>query len=610
MATTEADIVNMAMRLSGTGAQVGLTEAQIMALSSTMASVGINAEAGGSAMSTVMKKISNAVADGGKDMEGFAKASKMSTTEFAEAWKNDPITALDAFIKGLGESGESGENLNAILADLGIKGIQETDTLLRLAGASDLLSEAVGISSAAWEENSALTEEAAQRYATTESQLNIMKNKLVDLGIAIGSIIIPVLLQVVEAIEPWIAKLGELSESTQKTILVIAGIAAAIGPVLVILGTLFSSLGTIVSAFGAVSTAVAGAGGVIALIANPIGIAVAAIGTIIAAVVLAYNKLDWFRDGVNTIWEKIKEYTTIAFNAIKETITKVVSSAVDFAKGILDKFKVFWDENGKAIMTIVKLYFTGIQKTIELVMGAIKGVFQVVWPIITGIVKTAWELIKTHVQVGIDLVLGIIRTVMKVLQGDWKGAWNTIKETAQNIWKNIQDFFRNVSLVEIGKNMIKGLINGIKSMASAVVNSVKGVVNGAIQGAKKLLDMNSPSKVFIDIGKGTGEGLVDGINAKVKLVANAGKRLASATIQPLDSYSLPTSVTRSSGTNTGNSLSTTGNKGASGNGNEGPIIIKPAPIVLDGRVIGEAVFETVDQTMGSSSRLKNHMRGV
>lgn len=163
MATTESSIVDMAMRLAGVGEQVGLSEAEIMALSATMSSLGINAEAGGSAMSMVMKKIQDAVSDGGDELAGFAKAAGMSSTEFAKAWQNDPITALDAFVKGLNDSGAEGQNLNGILGDLGIKGINETDTLLRMAGASDLLSTAVNTSTSAWKENSALSNEAAQR---------------------------------------------------------------------------------------------------------------------------------------------------------------------------------------------------------------------------------------------------------------------------------------------------------------------------------------------------------------------------------------------------------------------------------------------------------------
>ena len=75
MATTESEIMSMAMRLAAQGTQVGMTEAQIMALSATMSSLGIEAEAGGTAMTTVLKKIDKAVGDGGKSLQGFANAA-------------------------------------------------------------------------------------------------------------------------------------------------------------------------------------------------------------------------------------------------------------------------------------------------------------------------------------------------------------------------------------------------------------------------------------------------------------------------------------------------------------------------------------------------------
>src|SRR5690606_25404322 len=134
---------------------VGMTEAEIMALATALSSVGIEAEAGGSALSTVLKRMQNAVSEGGETLENFAKTAGMSAQEFANAFTQDPVHALNTFIQGLSKSSEEGENLNAILADVGIKGIRESDAILRLAGASNLLADAVQLSSKAWEENTA-----------------------------------------------------------------------------------------------------------------------------------------------------------------------------------------------------------------------------------------------------------------------------------------------------------------------------------------------------------------------------------------------------------------------------------------------------------------------
>ncbi len=284
MATTESEIMSMGMRLAAQGKQVGMTEAQIMALAGTMSSLGIEAEAGGTAMTTVLKKIDSAVGEGGKSLEGFAKASGVSSKDFSKAWKSDPVTALDMFIKGLSGSSKEGKNLTSILDDLGIKGIREADTILRLSGASDLLSSAVNTSTQAWDENNALTNEAQQRYETTASKIKILWNNVKDLGIEMGGYLIPIVMDVVDKIKPLVQKFGEADEGTKKLILAIGGIAAAVGPLLLAFGNIAIGVGGLAGAFGTVSGAIATAGGLsaafgtaLAVLTGPVGITVAAL---------------------------------------------------------------------------------------------------------------------------------------------------------------------------------------------------------------------------------------------------------------------------------------------------------------------------------------------
>ena len=393
------------------------------------------------------------------------------------------------------------------------------------------------------------SEGAAQQMAETmtdnlQGRMKEMQSALEEAAISIYDNLKPALEGLVGFIKQVADWFNELNPATQTTIVALAGVAAAIGPILVIAGTLISSLGTLFAAFGTVSSAIAvvstGAAAatpavgalsaVFAALTGPIGIAIAAIVAIGAAMVLAYNKVEWFRDGVDKVWSKIKEFTSKAFDAIKTTITKVVQEAVKFASGILDKFKKFWDENGKAIMTLVKLYFDMIANNIKTVMKVIQGVFEAVWPIITNVIRIAWEAIKAVVKTSIDLVLGIIQTVLKVLQGDWQGAWKTILDTLKNIWGNIESFFRNINLIETGKDIIRGLVKGISSMAGALVDSVKGVVDGAISGAKKLLGIKSPSRVFMQIGDDTGMGFVEGLKSMAGKVSKASDYMVNAAI--------------------------------------------------------------------------------
>lgn len=100
-ATTEKEITDMGLRLAGQGKQVNMSEADIMGLAAAMSSVGIEAEAGGTAMSMVMKKINNAVYSEKVSLKGFADLAGMSAKQFQKAWKDDAAGALDDVVHGL-----------------------------------------------------------------------------------------------------------------------------------------------------------------------------------------------------------------------------------------------------------------------------------------------------------------------------------------------------------------------------------------------------------------------------------------------------------------------------------------------------------------------------
>lgn len=185
LATTEAEITEMALRLAGAGNQVGMTEAEIMGLAGAISSVGIEADAGGSAVSTVMTKMQLAVEQGGESLEQFASVAGMSATEFQQAFRENAAQALVAFVEGLGNMESRGQSAIATLADMEITEIRQRDALLRLAGAGDVLSESLGIATQAWDENNALTNEAEKRYQTLESQIQILKNNVDDFAISL-----------------------------------------------------------------------------------------------------------------------------------------------------------------------------------------------------------------------------------------------------------------------------------------------------------------------------------------------------------------------------------------------------------------------------------------
>lgn len=271
-ATTERDIVEMTNRLAAGGKLAGLTTPEILGLATAMSSVGIEAEAGGTAMNQTLTGIGKAVAGVGKGakekLEVIAQTAGMTAEQFSTAWKQKPADALQAFIKGLQRAHDEGKNMDGILDELGMTGIRQGNMLKSLASASDKMGDAVRRSNSAWKENTALTNEAKKRYETTESQLKIFKNQVTDLAIEFGGPLLKAMNSGLQAVKPWISKLAdmakafsEMSESQQQNIIKWGLLAAGAGPALSILGKGIGVIGGITKGIGFLTQGIGKVGG-------------------------------------------------------------------------------------------------------------------------------------------------------------------------------------------------------------------------------------------------------------------------------------------------------------------------------------------------------------
>ena len=282
-ATTEKDIVMMANRLAAGGKLAGLTAPEILGLATAMSSVGIEAEAGGTAMTQTLTAIGNAVSlttkDSADDLALIAKVAGTTSEEFQQAWKEKPAEALQSFIKGLNAAREKGANMDAILMKLGMTGVRQGNMLKSLALSSDKMSAAVERSNQAWKENTALTNEANKRYETTESQLKMFRNQITDLAIEFGGPLIKALRSGLDAVKPWLNNLADLakkfsslSSEQQQNIIKWGLFAAALGPALKLLGGGISVIGGLVKAFGGLSKGIGFLSGSAKYLANLSGV--------------------------------------------------------------------------------------------------------------------------------------------------------------------------------------------------------------------------------------------------------------------------------------------------------------------------------------------------
>lgn len=319
-ATTESEITEMGLRLAGAGKQIGMSEGDILGFAAALSSVGIEAEAGGSAFSKVMiqmqlavekgtgafseleqiasnagysiGEVGDAVLKGGKplksmaeslgmnskelskmykeadksktSLEDFAQVAGMTGEQFSQAFKEDPSQAIIKFVEGLKDAENQGTSAIKVLDDMGITEVRLRDSLLRASNASNVFSGAIEMGNKAWGENTALTEEANKRYETTESKLKMLKNEVIDSAIELGGPFVDALRDGLQASKPLVKMLGDLAKAfsdadpkTQRMVVSLLAATAAAGPLLSITGKLTGGIGSLGKSFVELSASMA-----------------------------------------------------------------------------------------------------------------------------------------------------------------------------------------------------------------------------------------------------------------------------------------------------------------------------------------------------------------
>ena len=224
-ASTEAEILSMAQRIAGAGASLNASEADVLALSNTLASMGVRAELGGGVATRVLLKMRTAVDEGGESLESFATVAGTSADEFAAKFSSSPMEALQLVAEGIARTNDAGGNLTATLSEMGIKGTEETQVMLALANSGDLLTESLELGAKAWEENTALAEEAGKRYETAQSKIRIAWNNIKDAGIDAGSVLLPAVASIAEAVADLVGAWQDLPDPVKTVITVLGGVA-------------------------------------------------------------------------------------------------------------------------------------------------------------------------------------------------------------------------------------------------------------------------------------------------------------------------------------------------------------------------------------------------
>ena len=224
--TTESDIMDMATRLGVAGKMVGFNSNQVLGLSTALSSLGIEAAAGGSSVSKMLKTIDISVSTGDKKLQKFAEVSGMTSEQFQKAWGEDAAGTFLKFVEGIGKSADVTKTLD----ELGIKEVRQAQSMGALAQSSDVLASALNVSKNAWNDNSAMANEAEKRYATLKSQLSQTWEAIKQAGNELGQAFTPTLTDLLKIVKKAANAFSNLDEGTQQTIAKMLLLTAAAYP--------------------------------------------------------------------------------------------------------------------------------------------------------------------------------------------------------------------------------------------------------------------------------------------------------------------------------------------------------------------------------------------
>ena len=396
---------------------------------------------------------------------------------------------------------------------------------------------------------------AAQQMADTQldnlqGQITILKSALEGLAISFGELLMPAIKMIVGWVQQFVDWLNGMDEGTKKVVTTIALLAAALGPVLIVIGKVVSAVGTIMTivpkvagvintvktAFAALNTT---------MLANPIFLIIAAITALVAAFIYLWNTNEDFRQfWINlwenvkevaiAVWEAIKNFFTAAWEAISSTAQAVWNGIKDFFSGLWEGIKTIFTTVVEAIKTIITTYFNIYKTIITTVLNAIKTVFTTVWngiktvvtTVVTAIqtfITTAWNAIKNTVTTVLNAIKAVITTVWNAIKSAVTSVVNGIKSTITSVWNGIKSTVSSV--VNSIKNTVTTVFNniwsGIKGTMGKIVSSIKEGFNNAISFITSL-----PSKA-LQWGKDMIMGIVNGIKSCIGAVGDAVSSVAN-----------------------------------------------------------------------------------
>jgi TP901 family phage tail tape measure protein len=367
-----------------------------------MANAGIKGSQGGTALRSSLSKLVKPTKEAAEVMDKYGLS----------------LTNSDGSMKSLGgvmdmlrdQMGDLSEAEQAQAAAT-LFGQEAMSGMLAIINASD--GDYEKLTNAIYNSQDAAVNMAETMQDNLGGQLTILKSTLEGIAISFGNILLPAVKKVVEGLQSFATWLNNLSEAQKETIVRIAAIVAAIGPLLVVGGKLLQFIGGLPQTLKAAKAGFTVLKGAITSISAPVVAVVAVIATLVAAFMTLWNTNEEFRNTITEIWNGISTMFTDFFSQITEKINSLGFNFENFAEVL----KAVW-----------------------------QGLCEFLAPIFIGIFQYISDTLKTT----LDVILGVVDFFISIFKGDWEGAWNAVKGIFESIWNGMVSWLQNIGNVLLG----------------------------------------------------------------------------------------------------------------------------------------------------------------
>lgn len=503
VAATAPEIADISSRVAGLGGMAGISKEGVAALGASLVSVGVPSEVAATGLKNISlglmagasatKKQSAAFKSLGLDAEDVAKRmtkdGEGTLIDVFQRIKKLPKDVQAATLKNLfgKESIQSASELAKHIDEVGTN-IKNAHDKMKTSGSVDA--------------------EYNQRLKTMGNSFDTLKNRIVNMGVDLGSALGPSLVQVANSIGPLITKFSQLIQKhpqlTANILKAVAGFAAfkigigglakGFAPVFsgiskgILIFDKFKAAGSFAEGFKTAFPTISKVGSMFkkvglaikaAFMANPVILIIVAIVAVIAIVVVLYNKCAWFRNGVNAIFKAVANFIKQVWQGIKPTVMNVITGIKNIVKQGVDFIKLVWKIIKPTVMEVwnaIKVVVSVVMKGIAIYVKTYIAVLKAVWKVLKPVVVAVWNAIKAVVLVVIKIIAVYIKTYINII----KVAWKVLTIAVKVVWTVIKAVILVVIVaivVVIRTNImiIKTIWKGLVAVARFVWNAIKGV---------------------------------------------------------------------------------------------------------------------------------------